>query len=201
MEFVEKRSEASFAALYNRLKPGLMYHAVNIVKDDSAAEDVLSEAFTKMWRKIHQYKSYYKFSTWAYRIVHNECMQYLRKKGNNTVSLSMGYESTMTDDVNFVEPTITNEHLIVDPEWTVDSTQDMHEMVYDLVLAEIENLPKNYKNIMIDRELNGMKYEDIGVKYGIKLNSVKTRIRRARTMIKTKVEEITGEKITLYNED
>lgn len=199
MEFVNKRSEASFAALYKRLKPGLLYHAVNILKDEDAAEDVLSEAFTKMWKKIDQYKPFWKFSTWAYRVVHNESMQYLRKKPN-VVSLSAGYESTMTDDVTYSEPTITNQQLVEEPDWTVDNTMDIHEIVYDLVLEEIKNLPDNYKDIMIDRELNHMKYEAIAAKYDIKLNSVKTRIRRARTMIKDKVEEITGEKITLYNE-
>jgi DNA-directed RNA polymerase specialized sigma24 family protein len=44
---------------------------------------------------------------------------------------------------------------------------------------------------MIDREINGMKYKDIADKYGIKKRSIATRIRRARTKIRKKIETLT----------
>jgi uncharacterized protein YjcR len=59
----------------------------------------------------------------------------------------------------------------------------MHQAVYEKVLKEINGLSKFYKEIMIDRELNGMKYKQIAEKYNININSVKTRIKRARMQI------------------
>jgi len=58
------------------MKPGMIYHAMNILKDEDSAEDVVSMAFTKIWTKIDQYNPYWNFSTWSYRIVRNEAIQY-----------------------------------------------------------------------------------------------------------------------------
>jgi DNA-directed RNA polymerase specialized sigma24 family protein len=56
------------------------------------------------------------------------------------------------------------------------------------VLSEIRELPDLYRDIMIDREINNMKYKDIAEKYGIKKRSIATRIRRARNKIKKIME-------------
>lgn len=53
------------------------------------------------------------------------------------------------------------------------------------IFSMIESLPELYREIMKDRELNGMKYEDISEKYGLDLNTVKTRIKRAREKMET----------------
>jgi RNA polymerase sigma-70 factor (ECF subfamily) len=63
------------------------------------------------------------------------------------------------------------------------------EEIYDSVIDEIRDLPELYRDIMIDREINGMKYKDIAEKYGIKKRSIATRIRRARAKIKKKMKK------------
>ena len=60
--------------------------------------------------------------------------------------------------------------------------------VYESVLDEIRDLPELYRDIMIDREINNMKYKDIAEKYGIKKRSIATRIRRARCKIRKKID-------------
>ena len=66
-----------------------------------------------------------------------------------------------------------------------ESIDDM----YATAIEEIRSLPSLYRDIMIDREINGMKYKDIAEKYGIKKRSIATRIRRARNKIRLKMEE------------
>jgi DNA-directed RNA polymerase specialized sigma24 family protein len=68
--------------------------------------------------------------------------------------------------------------------------------IYGSVIEEIENLPDLYKNIMIDREINNMKYKDIAEKYDLKKRSVATRIRRARNKITKNVGSESVEIIT-----
>lgn len=185
MRFVEVRSESSFSALYKRLKPGMVYHATSILKDSEAAEDVVSESFAKIWKKVDQYNSYWNFSTWAYRIVYNEAMQYLRKA--KSISLDSAC-ANYSDQVQYTEFLMLNNGIdesdvMSEPNWFFDETEDVKVALYDMVIKEIKDLPPLYKDIMIDREINKMKYDDISKKYSIEINTVKTRINRARTKI------------------
>jgi len=187
LEFCKTRTDKSFNALYERLKPGMIFHAMNILKDESSAEDVVSIAFTKIWLKIDQYNKFWNFSTWAYRIVHNEAMQHIRKN-KMLVGMEGPGRFNHADNQQYSEHNLlyngAEESLVqVDPNWDLDENEDLHQAVYEKVLNEINGLSKFYKEIMIDRELNGMKYKEISVKYGININSVKTRIKRARMQI------------------
>jgi DNA-directed RNA polymerase specialized sigma24 family protein len=76
-----------------------------------------------------------------------------------------------------------------DPLWDFLSGGTDIDEVYENVIDEIRELPEIYRDIMIDREINGMKYKDIADKYGIKKRSIATRIRRARTRIRKKMED------------
>jgi RNA polymerase sigma factor (sigma-70 family) len=78
-----------------------------------------------------------------------------------------------------------------DPLWAFAYEKEDIDAVYERAVDEIRSLSPLYKDIMIDREINGMKYEDIAEKYGINRKSVATRIRRARGKIK---EALTSEK-------
>ena len=62
------------------------------------------------------------------------------------------------------------------------------------MIDEIKDLDALYRDIMIDREINGMKYKDIADKYGLKKRSVATRIRRARTKIRKRMEDAEKER-------
>lgn len=186
LAFHKSRTERDFNALYARLKPGMIFHAMSSLKDEDAAEDVVSISFSKIWQKIDQYNKYWNFSTWAYRIVHNEAMQHIRKNkmlvgmdsGNFNHSDNMQY-----GEFNLIGRGAEEDLVSVDPKWNIDENEDLHQAVYEKVLTEINNLSKFYKDIMIDRELNGLKYKQIAVKYNININSVKTRIKRARMQI------------------
>jgi RNA polymerase sigma-70 factor, ECF subfamily len=185
--FYKTRTEKSFNALYERLKPGMRYHALNMLKDEAATDDVVSIAFTKIWTKIGQYNKFWNFSTWAYRIVHNEAMQYIRKT-KMLVALEGSRNFNHADNAQYSEHSLrhngADEELVsTDPNWNVDEEIDVNKETYEKVINEIYEMSAFYKEIMLDRELDDMKYKDIAKKYGMKMNSVKTRIKRARMQI------------------
>lgn len=181
-EFHKNRSEKTFNELYYRLKPGLKYHALKIMKDEHAADDVVSIAFTKIWSKIEQYNKYWNFSTWAYKIVYNEAMQHIKR---NKMLVSAETEETK---LNKIQQEEFNEEAVADlfyeeANWNVDNDEDVSEKMYAKVINEINNLSDSYKTIILDREINKLKYKQISDKHGININSVKTRIKRARRQI------------------
>lgn len=189
MNFYKSRTEKDFRLMYNRMKPGMTYHAMSILKDQVLTDDVVNVAFTKIWLKIEQYNPFWCFSTWAYRIVRNEAMQMVRReKQYSTLEDKNGVDKT--DAARFTEFTNQTEQVnVYNPEYFLDEEEDFSKTVYDKVLKQISDLPKTYKDIMVDRELEGMKYKDIAEKYKININSVKTRIKRARMQIIDNNEE------------
>ena len=64
----------------------------------------------------------------------------------------------------------------------VDS--DEMEDLYENVVEKMKELPEIYKDILIDREILRMKYQEIADKYGMKKRAIATRIRRARLKVR-----------------
>jgi RNA polymerase sigma-70 factor (ECF subfamily) len=185
--FIDSRDEKSFVGLFDRLKPGIMNHCYVILKDKEQAEDAFINTMSKIWSKIDQYdKDRANFSTWCYNIARNESLL-LIKSNKRYVSQNdqeLDYHSSKNDSIipGFYRLEDSADYAFNDEEGSLES-------FYEGVLDEIRDLPDLYRDIMIDREINGMKYKDIAEKYGIKKRSIATRIRRARAKIKKKIKK------------
>jgi len=187
--FIQTRAEREFKSLYERVKPGILNHCYGILKDFELAEDAFLNAMSKVWQKIDQYDSDRgNFSTWCYNIARNESLLLLksRKRYISQTSEEMEYTSAKAEEKN---PSYDIEE---DPLWDFLCGGSDIDDVYEQVIDEIKELPEIYRDIMIDREINGMKYKDIADKYNIKKRSIATRIRRARTKIRKKMEDAMG---------
>lgn len=180
--FIEKQNDRNFSELFERLRPGILNYCFGILKDRDLAEDAFLNCMAKIHQKIHQYDiDRGNFSTWSYNIARNESLLLIKSRKK--------YISKPEDQVEFMaslNADITETD--TDPLWAFANEDDTIESVYDSIIEEIKNLPPLYKDIMIDREINKMKYKDIAEKYGIKKRSIATRIRRARTKIRKKME-------------
>jgi RNA polymerase sigma-70 factor (ECF subfamily) len=183
MAFYNEQTEKNFSPLYKRMYPGLTQYAYGHLHDEEAANDVVQATFVKAWTKIGQYDPHWNFSTWIYRIAFNECMQHIRK-AKTVMPLFENYDFAGYDGM---EPD--------EPDWDLNKEEDQFEALHKAVIESIHGLPEGlYKSIMVDRELNGLKYHEISEKYGININSVKTRISRARDMVqKAAYKRIYGE--------
>jgi len=186
-DFILKKTDKSFSDLFNRLKPGVSNHCFLILKDMELAEDAFLNTMSKIWLKIDQYDiERGNFSTWCYNIARNESLLLLKSRkrliAHEDGDLEyLSSKNTIGDIGGFY--TIED-----DPAYGFFSEENTIDSVYESVLDEIRALPDTYRDIMIDREINGMKYKDIAEKYGIKKRSIATRIRRARGRIKKKME-------------
>jgi RNA polymerase sigma-70 factor, ECF subfamily len=184
--FISTRDERSFRFLYERVKPGVLNHCFTILKDFELAEDAFLNAMSKVWQKIDQYDNERgNFSTWCYNIARNESLLLLKSRSRYVTQSSeeMEVSSAKQEEKN------STYELEEDPLWDFLSGGTDIDEVYENVIEEIRDLPEIYRDIMIDREINGMKYKDIADKYGIKKRSIATRIRRARTRIRKKMED------------
>jgi RNA polymerase sigma-70 factor (ECF subfamily) len=182
--YISSRDEKDFKNLFDRLRPGLVNYSNKILHDDGAAEDVVTDAFVKIWSKIDMYDARWCFSTWCYKIVYNETMQYIRKQrktaGYMSYSLSQGEPGFIDLLLQEAEKSMGS----APADFSEFDTRELTvEEVYDKVMVAIEQLPEHYRDIIIDQGLTGMKYADIAKKYGLEINTVKTRIIRAREKV------------------
>lgn len=182
--FIKSKSEKDYNALYQRVKPGLRNYISNVVKDVNATEDVLTNTLTKMWTKIDQYNPSYQITTWLYRIAFNECLGWIRQRNSKYsietmkeygIEISDQYAHTSARDLLIENETKT------ESDWYEED--DYLQARYELALANIESLKPMYKEIIEDRLLNNMKYEDIAAKHDLPLQTVKNRIRRGKSII------------------
>jgi RNA polymerase sigma-70 factor (ECF subfamily) len=187
--FVKSKSEKDYNALYKRVKPGLKNYIANVVKDSEATDDILTNTLTKMWTKIDQYDPSYQITTWLYRIAFNECLGWIRQRNSKYsidamkeygIEISDQYAHTSAKDL-LVEREFKSE-----ADWYEED--DNLQARYELALSNITNLKPMYREIIEDRLLNNMKYEDIATKHNLPLQTIKNRIRRGKSIIAENME-------------
>ena len=182
--FIKTRSEKDYKVLYDKIKPGLENYVFNVVKDNEAKDDIVTNTLTKLWTKADQYDPQYQITTWLYRIAFNECLGYIRQRNkkrsidalrDSGIEVSRYYARTSAKDL-LVEMEYKSEE---------DFYEEDNELMnrYEQALKGIENLKPMYKGILEDRLLNNMKYEDIADKYNLPLQTIKNRIRRGKAII------------------
>ena len=189
--FLETKSEKDFTALYRKVKPGLKSYIYKIVKDSEATEDIVGNTLTKMWTKIEQYDPQYQITTWLYRIAFNECLGYINERNKKTslnklaeFGIEVGDEGFIGGDISQL---IEDSELKTEQDW-LDEDQDLQNQ-YTGALKAIQSLKPIYREIVIDRLLNNMKYEDIADKYDLPLQTIKNRILRGKRIITEELEK------------
>ena len=183
-DYIKTKSEKDYKALYTRVRPGLRTYIYNVVKDNEATDDILTNTLTKMWTKIDQFDPQYQITTWLYRIAFNECLGWIRQRNKKRSLDAMKDYGINTE--RYLAKTSARD-LLVEMEYKSEQDwidEDNHIMnQYETVLKNIDTLKPMYKGILEDRLLNNMKYEDIADKYELPLQTIKNRIRRGKAII------------------
>lgn len=139
-------------ALYDQYKGILMGIARRYMKNIPDAEDVLIEAFYKIFNKIKSYKGEGSFEGWMKRIVVNEALMALRKKANFNMTVEV-------EDLNLkVEPL------------------GQQNLEYNEILAMIDQLPTGYRTIFNMYVIEGYKHREIAEQLGISINTSKSQL-------------------------
>lgn len=146
----------------------LVYSYVN---DKAMAEDLTQEIFVKCYKSLHTYKGNANIKTWLWRIAINHCKDYLKSWHNKYVIVSEN-ESTNTN---------TNKEMI---EQLVIQREDDHQLV-----IAIMNLPIKYREVLYLFYYENLSLKELSVLIGKNENTVKTRLRRAKELLKERLEE------------
>lgn len=168
-----KHTERDRNRLASIMYPKLKYFIWKFFNNADETDEVLHNTLYKIFKGITSYSDSYRFTTWIYTIAKNEALLHQHKlKVQYATSLdNLAKPINLPDDsVNNFEKEIYLDHL------------------YNMTREELSNLPDCIeKSILIDKELNLMRGNEIAEKYDMNLNTVKTKIRKARRMLKEAV--------------
>ena len=175
IKFVEaamRGDQQAYAELMDRYRDTIFYMLLRMVKNKSDADDLTIEAFGKAFKNIHQYTPNYAFSTWLFKIASNNCIDFLRKKKSNTISIESqsddpSKDSQMSIPANVLDP---EEHLIKQQE-------------AKLMRNIVEKLKPRYRELVRLRYFNEYSYEEISTEMKIPIGTVKAQLFRARELL------------------
>lgn len=173
------RREA-FAALMQRGNQRLFRIARSVLRDESEAEDVLQEAYVRAFAKLSEFRGEASIYTWLTRIVLNEARGRLRKR-RETVELT-AIESAQAEAGRVVLfPTALASP---DPERQAAMAETRR-----LVERAVDELPEAFRLVFVMRDIEECSIEETAANLGVRPETVKTRLHRARRLLRQKLDE------------
>src|SRR5436190_4012572 len=91
-EAVQNHDEKAYAKLMQRYKKPVYHMILKMVRNVDDAEDLTIEAFAKAFRNLKKFNPEFTFSTWLFRIATNNCIDFIRKKKLDTMSISNSFK-------------------------------------------------------------------------------------------------------------
>lgn len=165
----------SFELLIEQYQKKVFNIAFRMMGNQEDASDIAQEVFIRVYKSIKNFKEESSLSTWIYRIATNVCLDELRKrKKNNIISIN----STLQLD----DSELTLE--LEDPGDRPDELLQKKELCREIQEA-IECLNEEHKAVIVLRDINGLSYEEISKILQCSLGTVKSRINRARSSLKS----------------
>jgi RNA polymerase sigma-70 factor (ECF subfamily) len=164
----------AFEAILRRHNRLLFRSARSILKDDAETEDALQEAYLRAWRALAGFRADAKLSTWLVRIVVNEALGRLRRRGALVIPLDTGVDA----DDQGPEASMAD-----DPDRQPDRIAMRGEM-RRLMEARIDRLPDAFRSVFVLRAVEELSVEEVALALDLPEATVRTRFFRARGLLR-----------------
>lgn len=171
-------TEQDVRDLTGRYNQRLFRIARAIVGQDAEAEDVVQEAWVRALEGLDQFRGEAAFSTWLTRILINEAYGRVRRRKPNVDFTAEAEPAIRAHILKF--PAASSRP---DPEATVASNQ-----MRQLLEQAIDALPEPFRVIFVARVVEEMSVDETAALFGLKPETVKTRLHRARTKLRESLE-------------
>jgi RNA polymerase sigma-70 factor (ECF subfamily) len=178
VERVRAGDRALFEILMRRHNVRLYRAARAVLKNEHDVEDVMQQAYINAFTHLHQFEERSQFSTWLIRIGLNEAFARRRKVQAAESREERG--SHVSDDRQEVIDAVAS--MQPDPERQAYA-RELHRVLEDAVDA----LPDTYRTVFMLRDVEGLSTSETGEGLGLGEEAVKTRLHRARAMIRRAV--------------
>ncbi|MBQ7812385.1 MAG: sigma-70 family RNA polymerase sigma factor [Bacteroidales bacterium] len=166
------QNQVAFIVLYTRYNAGVKSHISRYVAQKEDVEDICLESFQKAFSQIATYNPEYKFSTWLYRIARNTAFDHLSRHDREKNNMPT---TSINEDIAELKELPATMH---NPEEDIINQQE-----YDKWLNNIEKLKDDYRVVAKMNLIDNFGYKEIADALEMPLNTVKTKIRRAKALL------------------
>jgi len=168
---------ALYEILVRRYNQRLYRVARSIVHDGAEAEDVMQHAYVRAFQHLGQFTGAAQFSTWLTKIALYEALRRAKQRAKTRAMKSVAEDQIVN------APATT----IADPE-----RQAYNDEVRVVLERAIESLPPGYRSVFVLRVVEGLDVAETAASLEIGLEAVKTRLHRARAMLRKELHRLAG---------
>ena len=168
----QRGNREAFALLVRKHQRRIFQLCLNMLKEDHDASESTQEAFVAAWQGLPGFRDKPHFSTWLYRIAYQCCLRQLERRKREHARHSAGQEEQALGGIR--------------SEKQGAETNERHDL-QTFVQEQVEHLPLKYRTVLILRHLHDQTYEEIADIISMPIDSVKTRLFRARALLKERL--------------
>ena len=184
-ELLVKKVQEGDTNAYNVLVIKYQYKVAQIISkfvaNNADINDIAQDAFIKAYKAINSFRGESSFYTWLYRIVVNAAKTFLESnsKHKNRIDVDSP-EFQSIDEQGILASKDTPDRII--------ESQELHEVI----LKAMNDLPKELREAITLREIEGMSYDDMAIALKVPVGTVRSRIFRAREFIESRMAHLTS---------
>ena len=178
VDSAKEGEQKAFAELMQRYNKPVYHMILKMIKKPNDAEDLTIEAFAKAFKNLEKFNPQYTFSTWLFRIATNNCIDFIRKKKLDTMSI----HSTYTDD-NGENVSIDIRDAGLNPQEVAIKNQKI-----EIMRHIVTQLPPKYQILVELRYFKELSYDEISKELQSPLGTIKAQLHRARELLQELVK-------------
>jgi len=178
VDAAKEGEQKAFAELMQRYNKPVYHMILKMIKKPNDAEDLTIEAFAKAFKNLEKFNPQYTFSTWLFRIATNNCIDFIRKKKLDTMSI----HSTYTDD-NGENVSIDIRDAGLNPQEVAIKNQKI-----EIMRHIVTQLPPKYQILVELRYFKELSYDEISKELQSPLGTIKAQLHRARELLQELVK-------------
>jgi RNA polymerase sigma-70 factor (ECF subfamily) len=180
MARVAEDDDRAFTELVGRFQGRVTNLISRVLNDRNASDDLAQEVFVRVFVHRRNYRRGSKFSTWVFTIAANLAKNEIRRRVRRRNWFSL---DALTEMLNDSVPQLA------DPTESREAGLEREQLQGEVGRA-IATVPEKYRLALVLRDIEGLSYEEIAEVLGVPGGTVRSRINRARSMLKRKLQPL-----------
>jgi len=181
LEATRTGDEAAFQEIVRRYRNPITNFVYRMLNDYDRAVDLAQETFVRVYMSAERYQANYSFSTYIYRIASNLAITDLRQRKRRRLIPIPSFFSEKDGEEMEIE--LPDERQMMADQMMIEDERRQ------AVSRAIASLPEKYRVAIVLRDIEEKSYEEISQVLGLSDGTVKSRINRARNLLKEKLKE------------
>ena len=182
VELCRNGDDTAFDVLVLRHQDRLFHSLVSMLKSREDALDIAQSALLQAHRKLDTFRGDSAFYSWLYRIAMNLALSWLRKQKSGSVSIDVLHDESGFEVVSEDR----------DSQPLASLLREEHRRVVRETLAE---LPDEFRTVLVMKEFEGLRYDEIASLTEVPIGTVRSRIHRGRGELAQRLKRKLGDQV------